>query len=171
MSRRWKARILAVVPGLGHLYLGRHWRGLLVFTLFALGVNGVFGAVVMDEPFVGDLCTGAAAGAWAYSVLHVAYLGKHLNEHPARERRDYHFKRGLTQYLAGHFEAAITEFLLVLRLDAADVDARFHLGMTYAALGQHAKAVRTFRRCLADDLEGKWKWEIGVQLSRIRERG
>lgn len=171
MNKRWKAPIFALVPGLGHFYLGKHWRGLLVFTLFALGVNGAFGAAVMGEPLVRDLCVGAAASAWAYSVLHVSYFVRRFGREAGRERRDYHFKRGLTQYLAGRFEAAITEFLIVLRLDPMDVDARFHMGMAHAALGQRRKAIQAFRQCLADDFDGKWKWEIGVQLSQLREKG
>jgi len=168
LGKRWKALLLALVPGLGHLYVGRHWRGLLTFALFALAVNGVYAAWVMDELFVGDLCRGAAAAAWCYSVAHIAYLSRQLRRKPVKERKDYHFKRGLTHYLAGAFGLAKAEFLTVLKLDPMDVDARFHLGMTFKALGDRRKAAKAFKRCLADDIDAKWKWEIDTEMDRLK---
>ena len=167
--------MLAVVPGLGHLYLGRHWRGLLVFALFALGVNGMFGCRVLTDSVLGiwvlHLCFTAAGAAWCYSVLHVAHLGRAFASKPVQERKDYHFKRGLTQYLAGAFDAARDEFRTVLKLDPMDVDARFHLGMTLQALGERRKAARAFKRCLADDIHAKWKWEVRTQLAKLGKSG
>ena len=57
----------------------------------------------------------------------------------------------------------------MLRLDPMDVDARFHLAMTYKALGQPRKAVKAFKRCLVDDLDAKWKWEIQTQLDELKQ--
>lgn len=174
MSKRWRALFLALVPGLGHLYLGRHWRGLLVFALFALAVNGAYFGDVVGDPATGvyvlSLCRGAALAMVAYSILHVAHLGKQFERKPVKERKDYHFKRGLTQYLGGAFDGARAEFQTVLRLDPMDVEARFHLAMTYRALGEHRKAAKAFRRCLADDLEHKWKWEAETELKKLTER-
>jgi len=173
LARRWKALLLALLPGSGHLYLGRHWRGLLVFAVFALGANGIYLATEFARPAMREqavhLCAGAMAAAWAYSLLHVARLSGRFAGAGLRERKEYHLKRGLTQYVAGAFEGAEAEFLTVLRLDPADVDARFHLGVTRRAMGKTAQAARTFRRCLADDLDGKWRWEIGRELGRLRE--
>ena len=181
MGKRWTALILAVIPGMGHLYLGRHWRGLLVFSLFALGANGMYLAGEISESewnplaqrevaiYVYHLCRGVAAAAWAYSILHIAYLGKRLATKPAQERRDYHLKRGLVQYVSGAFEGAKAEFLTVLRLDPMDIDARFHLAMTHQALGQHRRALKTFKRCLADDVDAKWAWEIQTQIDKVRQ--
>ena len=173
MGRRWKALILAVIPGFGHLYVGRHWRGLLVFAVFALAVNGMYVADVMDSSGFSlhafSLCRGAAVAMVAYSLLHVAYLSKRFERQSVTERKDYHFKRGLAEYLAGAFDVAKTEFDAVLKLDPMDVDARFHLAMTEKALGRRREAVRAFKRCLADDLDSKWKWEIETQLKALKE--
>ena len=119
--------------------------------------------------YVYHLCRGVAAAAWAYSILHIAYLGKRLATKPAQERRDYHLKRGLVQYVSGAFEGAKAEFLTVLRLDPMDIDARFHLAMTHQALGQHRRALKTFKRCLADDVDAKWAWEIQTQIDKVRQ--
>lgn len=173
MRKRWTALILAVIPGLGHLYLGRQWRGLMVFALFALAANGMYAAGLMGDREIGiyvfSLCRGAAVAVWLYSLLHVAYLSGRFEPARVGERKDYHFKRGLTQYLSGAFDAAKAEFLTVLKLDPMDIDARFHLAMTHQALGQRRRALRAFKRCLADDLDAKWKWEVGVQLDKARE--
>ena len=165
--------MFAIVPGMGHLYLGRHWRGLLVFAVFALAVNGMYfaGALCALETsaYVFSLCRGAAAAICIYSLLHVAYLSKHFETKPVTERKDYHFKRGLTQYLAGSFDSAKSEFLTVLKLDPIDVDARFHLAMTHKALGQRHEAVKAFKRCLVDDLDAKWRWEIKTELEKMKQ--
>lgn len=178
MRRKWAALLLAAVPGLGHLYVGRQWRGLLFFGIFALAVNGYFTGVQMTRSptravrqvgqHVRLFCAIGAAAIWLYSVLDVARLSKQFETKPLRERKDYHFKRGLHHYLAGAFESACGEFLTVLKLDPMDVDARFHLGMTHRALGQNRRAARAFKRCLADDPDGKWKWEAEAQLKQVR---
>jgi tetratricopeptide (TPR) repeat protein len=173
LTLRWKALVAALVPGLGHLLFRRHWRGLLVFALFAIAVNGMHVARLVEDPVVGDyvfsLCAGATAAVWVYSVLHVAYLGRKFETKHARERKDYHFQRGLTQYLAGTFDGAKSEFLTVLRLDPLDADARFHLGMTHQALGRRRRAIKAFKRCLADDPDAKWRWEVETQLRQLRQ--
>jgi tetratricopeptide (TPR) repeat protein len=173
VSKRWKAILLALVPGLGHLYLGRHWRGLGIFAVFAFAVNGMF---IAFEAFfytagaesVFMMFQGGAVSIWAYSVLHVAYLTKQFERAPVAERKDYHLKRGLTQYLAGSFDTALDEFNAVLKLDPMDIDARFHLGMTHKALGHQKPATKAFKRCLADDMNAKWRWEIEVQLKELK---
>jgi len=164
--------ILAVVPGFGHLYVGRYWRGLLVFVIFAIAANGICFARELApagarETAV-DLCAGAAAAIWLYSVLHVAYLSRRFERKTVAERKEYHFKRGLTQYVGGAFDEARAEFLTVLRLDPMDIDARFHLGMTCRALGERREAVQSLKRCLADDIDGKWRWEIETQLKELK---
>ena len=173
MNRRWTALFLAVIPGLGHLYVGRHWRGLLVFGLFALAVNGLsFTGVLSDRviaAYVAGLCRAAAVAVWLYSVLHVAYLTRQFERRPAAESKTYHYKRGLAQYLAGAFDAAEAEFRTVLELDPMDVDARFHLGMSLKAQGQRRRAAKAFRRCVADDIDRKWRWEVRTQLDQLSQ--
>lgn len=175
MGNPWKALGLAVVPGLGHLYLGRRGRGLFVLALFAVAANGVHLAATLES--YADIRTyglclwiGAAVSVWLYSIAHVAYLSRRFESRRRTERKEYHFKRGLTQYLSGSFDAARGEFRTVLRLDPLDVDARFHLGMTHAALGRRRDAVKAFKRCLADDVTAKWRWEVKREIERLRQR-
>ena len=173
MSKRWKALVFAVIPGLGHLYLGRHWRALLAFTLFAIGANGMSACQALPDRvmaiYVFHLCLTASVAAWIYSVLSVYSISRGFRAKPVGERRDYHFKRGLTQYLAGSFDGAKAELLTVLKLDPMDVDARFHLGMTLKALGDWRGAAKAFKRCLADDLDAKWQWEIETALAELKQ--
>jgi len=173
LSTRWKGLVLAIVPGFGHLYLGRHWRGLAVFAVFAIAINGMYFAHEMASgqtaEHVFDLCRGGAAAMLAYSLLHVAYVSRQFERKSVAERKDYHFKLGQQQYVGGAFDEAKAEFLTVLKLDPIDIDARFWLGMSCRALGERREAAKSFRRCMADDLGGKWRWEVETQLKGLKE--
>jgi hypothetical protein len=175
LSKRWNALLLAAVPGLGHLSLGRPVHGLLLFALFGLAANGFFFAFVLDPSAVRTwvlvFCGVAAAAAWGTSIIHVHRLARRHQEPHVAERKDYHLRRGLTQYVAGSFEAARDEFLTVLKLDPTDVDARFHLAMAYARAGEAHLAVKTFKRCRSDDVDGKWQWEVQRELDRLQPGG
>lgn len=171
MKHWWVAALLAIVPGLGHVYLGKFWRGIVVFFIFSLAVNGIYFAVVTGYPSAASgvfACfAGAACAMLAYSVLHTVYLARRTETASRRERKDYHFRRGMVQYIAGAFEPAKTEFEAVLKLDPMDIDARFHLGMTLAALGDHRTAAKQFKRCLSDDINHKWSWEVKRQMEQM----
>ncbi len=63
-----------LIPGLGHLLLGRKWRALILFTsiltmfLFGLAMKGVFfstesGSYLQTLGFFGELCVGVAMPA------------------------------------------------------------------------------------------------------------
>jgi len=41
--------------------------------------------------------------------------------------------------------------------------------MTHKARGQRRKAVKAFKRCLADDIDAKWKWEVETELARLKQ--
>jgi hypothetical protein len=175
VAKRWNALLLAAVPGLGHLYLGRSVLGLVLFTLFGLAANGFFFTYTLDPSDIRTgvlaFCGFASAAIWLASFLHAARLaGRHQEPHVA-ERKEYHLKRGLTQYVAGSFETARDEFLTVLKLDPTDVDARFHLAMAYARAGEPRLAVKAFKRCRSDDVDGKWRWEVQRELDRLQPGG
>ncbi len=181
MKRKWSVLLLTVVPGLGHIYAGRQWRGLLLFALFAIAINGYVAGTEMTRSEdrtvrergrqVRVACTVGAIGVWIFALVDIARLSKQFESKPRRERKDYHFKRGLHHYLAGTYESARGEFLTVLKLDSMDADARYYLGMTHQALGNKRRAVRAFKRCLAADTEKKWNWEAKAQLKKVRRTG
>lgn len=168
----WRvAALLAIVPGLGHVYLGKLWRGILVFFVFSLAVNGIYFAIVTGYPVVAggvfNCFAGAACAMFAYSILHTVYLSARKVPASIRERKEYHFRRGMVQYIAGQFQPAREEFEAVLKLDQMDIDARFHLGMTLAALGDKRLAAKHLKRCLSDDIHRKWEWEVKRQMEQM----
>jgi len=171
MKHWWVAALLAIVPGLGHVYLGKFWRGLAVFFIFSFAVNGIYFAFVTGHPATSGAVfacfAGAASAMLVYSVLHTIYLSCRTETASRRERKDYHFRRGMVQYIAGAYGQARDEFEAVLKLDPMDIDARFHLGMTLSALGDRAAAAKQFKRCLSDDITKKWNWEIKRQMEQI----
>ncbi len=57
--------LLSLVPGAAHIELGRAWRGLLYFFLFAFLVNGALVApLVTGHRAARTACALGAAGVW-----------------------------------------------------------------------------------------------------------
>lgn len=170
---KWNtATLLSLVPGLGHVYIGRTHRGIFVFLIFMVATNSLYLAVTMgipsQAPEVLSLFIGSMISSLLYSLLHIIYLSRRLETKAHAQSKEYHFKRGLSKYLEGSFDAANEEFIAVLKVDPLDADARFHLAMTELRLGNRTGAEREFRRCKADDIDCKWSWEIAQQLERTR---
>jgi uncharacterized membrane protein len=67
------------------------------------------------------------------------------------ERGD--LRRGFELIRQGRLEDARAFFQQALRVDPADIDARFGMGCVYAALGDRDRAVEEWRRCLDVDPE------------------
>jgi hypothetical protein len=73
---RLRKNLLALIPGAAHVDLGRTWRGLLLFLLFAVFLNGALVAPLLSASRglrIG--CALAAAGIWIaafYDALRTA---------------------------------------------------------------------------------------------------
>lgn len=61
----WRTAVLSLIPGAGHVDLGRAKRGLVYFFLFAFFVNGALVAPHLGVSRGGRVaCALAAAGIW-----------------------------------------------------------------------------------------------------------
>ena len=73
---RFRMALLFLIPGAAHVDLGRTGRGLLLFFLFALFLNGALIAPVLSaEPGLQLACGLAAAGAWIAAFCDAARTG------------------------------------------------------------------------------------------------
>src|SRR5437764_7927086 len=118
---RAKAILLSLVTGLGHIYLGRHAQGVVLFALFAAGLNGI----LIGSFWQGDeaawrirVVSGAvAAVAFAFGTASILKLTLFTDREALRVRRDEALRRGLVHYLRDELRDADRAFREALRCD------------------------------------------------------
>jgi hypothetical protein len=169
---RLLALVLSLVPGFGHVYLGRERAGLALFTLAAVGGFLVFNAfLVLESPHRLDVARASAAATaalWLGAIAHVVYLTSPRRQRRVEEEKVNLLKSGMIFFLRDEMEAAETAFRTCLKLDRGDVEALVRLGVLYARRGQAGPARRTLRRARSVDVEGKWSWEVERELQDLR---
>ena len=119
------ARVIGVVPGLGHVYAGEPMRGLGWFGA-TLGVAAVGGSISdaqcqkRDEPYTDEYCSSktidiitavATAGVWVWSIVDAGWTAERTN----LRRRRFPFDSGHSR-------------LLLAR--ARDGDSALHVGLS-----------------------------------------
>lgn len=169
------ALVLSVLPGWGHVYWGREFFGLFLFTLFTICAFAIVNGLLLDlGRWKAALVWGGAAGAagcaaWAWTdILRRTSPARLREEASLRERQ---LKEGMLAYVRGDHEAAKKLFFECARRDPSDVEALFRLGMAYARAGEREAAIRWLERTRRRDFQGKWAWEIRVELARLRSGG
>lgn len=160
--------ILGIIPGIGHISVGRCLKGVVLFLFFVIFVNAVFVCRFTprldgsDEMVKG--CIACALIIWAYSFLDVFKIAV-WNKRPwIRPSKKKLFEEGMRHYLCDEFSQAKQKFQRILRLDDEDVDAHFLLGLAMMRLGNRRRAVRCFKRALSLDETRKWEWEVSEYL-------
>ncbi|MBI2195082.1 MAG: hypothetical protein HYU36_24125 [Planctomycetes bacterium] len=160
------------LPGLGHLLLGYSARGLILFILFGLGVDGfligLYGPGASPSDTLALSCALLAVLLWAYGVYDAWWRAFGRFRPPLQAEKTKHFRAGVVHYLSADYDAALRELRFVLRLDDEDADTLYYLGLTLKAAGQPRLARHCFRRCLAHDGDQKWHDEVGQQLQELR---
>lgn len=170
----WKAvaTLMAVIPGWGHIVLGRCFRGVLLFFGFTVLANGVFIAPhLWTDGFGRDIAVAlACAGTvyWLYAALDFIRIAFWRQLQSVRESKKRLFRDALTHYLRNDLSACRRELRTILRLDVDDADAYFHLGMCYKAMGARWRARRCFALCRAKDPDGKWAYQIREEIVDLR---
>lgn len=166
------AVVFSLVPGLGHIVLGRCVRGLLLFFLFTTFLNGLLlWPAISGESYARKSQAGflAAAGLlWLYAVLDAFRIAYWRKRRSLRKRKLQHLRTGLGHYLRDEWDLAREEFRQILRKDRDDPDAHFHLGMVYKAEGRWRAARRHLRRSVYVDELGKWRHEVAEELEDMK---
>jgi hypothetical protein len=170
---KWKAVLLSVVAGFGHLYLGRYVYGAVLFSLFLASLNGLFLASVWQGEEIAQRLSrvSAVAGAivWFAAMAHIVALTYLRDRARTRLRREQLLQEALRAYLRdGPFEAkSPLEAVLKLDLERADPDALFLLGAMSRRCGEVRRARKLLRRCRARDRDNKWTLEVRTELEEI----
>ncbi|MBI3270849.1 MAG: tetratricopeptide repeat protein [Planctomycetes bacterium] len=168
------AVLLSVLPGLGHILLGRCRRGLVLFTVFAVLVNFWVVAPVLWQggppPVERPGLFAAAALVWLYSMLDAMRLVYWRERAGVVTRKKHLFLEALAAYVRNDLEGARRRLKRVLRLDRDDPTAHFYLGMVYQGEGKRWRARRCYKRSLALDETKKWRWEISTALEEMKAR-
>ena len=178
MSTRPRSRLLAlllsVIPGWGHVYWGREISGLAAFTAFAAAgfafLNGLFiylgegkGALIWVSA---SLAIGLLVGAWVDLLRRTSPRWVKAEE----EERQKNMRSGTVAYLRGDHETAGNCFASCVKADPSDVEALFRLGIVCARSGDLKRAKSSLRRVKRYDVEGKWGWEVEMELKQILQK-
>lgn len=157
---------LSIVPGLGHIYIGRCLKGVFLFMLFALFIDAAYIVPFLFSPETrvvrGTLV--AAAIVWFYTFSDVVRLTYLANTERKLKRKNELFATGVRQFLRGEYEPARDTFHQVLRLNRYDPDAHFYIGMAFKSLGKPYKARKHLKNALSYDDTKKWNFEVLQEL-------
>lgn len=156
-----------LLPGVGHVVLGRISRGLWLFVWFALFANAIAMAPVITAlgPRVDPRGPAVAAGiVWLYAALDLLRILVWRRRKALEERKRERFLSAFGYYLRGEYARARARLRSVLRIDRDDPDAHFHIGMTYKREGMPRLAKKHFRKALSLDPWRKWQEEVAREL-------
>ncbi len=164
----------ALLPGSGHILVGRPLRGILVLFLLGFAVEGYFYGQIapLDPPgWSGTIYVISIIGGvllWGYAVADTTRLAlRHKRIEAKADAAIAQLREGLVAYLKDDLRAAVRAYRGALRIDDQDPDALFHVGVAYAHLGLHKKARRALNRCIQYDHDGKWDDEAAEQLRHL----
>ncbi len=170
---RGLALVLSLVPGWGHVYLGREGLGLLTFTVTAFGMFLFLNvALIYDGQHRLALARAIASLTvlfWVWSVADVWRRSSSGRRRRLEEEKLRLLRQGMIEYLRDEMEASESTFRACLKLDGFDAEALFRLGVVTSRRGKTAEARRFLRRARREDLDAKWSWEIANELKRLQK--
>jgi hypothetical protein len=163
--------LLAVLPGWGHILLGREGLGLSLFTGASMSaftlVNGLWIYLGELRGILIGISSLALAGFLIFSLADALRLSSPLRLERLKRLRDQLLWEGSLEYLREDFLAAEQRFLECARLDLLDAEPVFRAGAASARRGERREARRLLARARRLDVERKWEWEIGNELGRL----
>jgi tetratricopeptide (TPR) repeat protein len=165
------ARIAAclgfVVPGAGHVILGRSARGLWLFFWTCFFANAALIAPLFHV-WGGRIdrrgCLVGAVLIWLYSVLDLLRLLVWRHRKKIQEKKREKLLSAFGFYLRGEYARSRGRLKQVLQMDRDDVDAHFHMGMVYKREGMPRLARKHFKLSLSLDPRRKWEEEVKREL-------
>lgn len=174
----WALILNVLLPGSGHIVLGHHWSGLVIFTSFATTLNAAIMSLFLRTGgefalLIRPVAPVLALALWIFAVVRAWQLGLAIDRTAAYKRRRSLLRESLLRYVVGNIEEArgLLEQAVTPRLDpdCEEVDALFHLGVLCARSGDRVAARRAFRRLELRDRQGKWRAELARQRRALRK--
>ena len=163
--------LLTLIPGMGHLWEGRDFKGLLLFSLFAACAAGVLeGALLWSGPGRTEILVMSSLGlvaVWGYAFFDIFRFAYEPLRERDRYRRSEHLREGILCFLRGDYERAEKEFLANIRLNPGDPESLFRLAVLCRVRGDLPRAKRYLRALRRNDLEEKWRWESAQEEELI----
>jgi hypothetical protein len=166
------ALLALLVPGLGHWWIGRARRGLLLFIVGTLGVNAVFASLVLDRgdrtPFGLYLGLPVALLAWLVSALDGLRLATFSRNGKTREIRVAELADGVRKLAAEDWRGARTAFARAASPDGADAASLLGLARAERMLNEPARALDHARRALQAGAPEMYRAALKVEASAAR---
>ena len=172
MAMRIAANLFSVVPGLGHVVLGRTGRGVVLFFLFVLFLNVfLLAPYLVAEAGVPRTARGSLVAAglvWAYAwmdVIHITYwrLRKAFLKKKPRLYCEVH-----GAYVGNRLDEARSLLKRLVRMDPEEPAGHFYLGIVYRDLGHYWRARTRFKQALWVDPKKAWKPNVLHQLAILK---
>ncbi len=168
------APVLSLVPGLGHLVLGRARRGLALF----LGATGCWNLALLSvaapiDPLGGwslRLGAGVAIALTIFAVIDAFRLGVHVRIPKVLARRDEQLQAAIRAYLRDDAREARRLLTDLLQLDSGDPVVRLYLSSLERRAGNAAQAARHARKALAAAPDHPLQPELERELHLARTR-
>lgn len=167
-----------LLPGTGHIAIGKALKGLLIFFCFGFAVDGwvysqAASVLPPEHTFLsvpalrrGSIALGALI--WAFAAFDMARLALRRRRLLAKaDVADAHIRDALVAHLRNDPERALRELRAAHRINDQDPDAFFHLGVLYASRGDRKRARKALLRCIRYDQEGKWDTHAQQQLRAL----
>ena len=161
---------LSLVPGWGHIWVKRPMRGLILFALFFAALN--YGLLAENDPtdkkplIDPTLAYGIAVGGFVFSIVDTTRVTLWLRSKTVQGRRSALFRKMVTHYLRNEYGQADEAVSKMLRIDPDDAGLIFWKGMLQRDVGQRRRAMKSFKRSLATDVDDYWTCD-----EYARERG
>jgi hypothetical protein len=163
---------LSILPGWGHLYLGRELQGLLVFTFSSMTgfllVNAWLLHLGTFRQAVTTISSLLFLTGCVYSVVDIWRLTSPRRVERMRRLCDVLLWEGMMNYVRHEDLAAEEKFLQCWRLDRLDVEPIVRAGVVAARRQAFEEARRLLGRARRLDSELKWRAEIDRELEMIR---
>lgn len=172
MAMRIAANVFSIVPGLGHVVLGRCGRGVVLFFLFVFFLNLTqLAPYVVSEISVPRTARGSLVAAglvWAYAlmdIIHITYW-RRRKAFLKKKRRLYSEVHGA--YVGNRLDEARSLLKRLVRMDPEEPAGHFYLGIVYRDLGRYWRARIRFKQALWVDPKKAWKTNVQHQLAILK---
>ncbi len=169
--------VLALIPGWGHIYLGKEFQGLVLFTLTAASgfawLNSLWIYLGAHQPAVFFTAGFFTMAFCLYSLVSVFRATAPWRLERLERQRNQLLWEGMLGFLRSEYQAAEEKFIEGARLDPLDPEPLWRAGIVAARSGSPNAARRLLLKARRLDLEGKWRWEIeqelvGLEKERIK---
>ncbi|MDQ7780110.1 MAG: hypothetical protein RDV41_10435 [Planctomycetota bacterium] len=148
--------LLSFVPGVAQVVRGACLRGVVLFSLFVLAVDGALVAPMLQFPYVSKLLLLAGA-VWVVSFVDGMTHGILQSTGAHMRARDDAFRQAHALFLTGQFEEAEETIAELQDRFPHDPAVPYYLGVLCAETGRTAKAKRCFNDAARRDETGLWR--------------